>query len=251
MEDFNFQTLKDLCLHGLQRVILRTNYIDDDFFDSIRNEIIIDGYKPILIKKALDALRDEKLVEFPTLLQMQAVITGKGLQRCETRQYRDNVENYSVITREAEDISNHPHLDGTRPTLIIHITRSDETLSDSSFPKTPETLVFASDRYVSVRDNQEPFDELEKSLDQIKDEFARDHNRGQYAIEDAKTHLLNIDIIKAQIKRGWVSLDELRDHLRPSLQNLEKDCKSLMIIGGAIVGFIAAALKAISIILGG
>ncbi|WDI30755.1 hypothetical protein PUV54_12405 [Hyphococcus flavus] len=249
-EDFSFQTLKDLCLYGLQQAILRIDYIDDDFFDSITNEISVDGYKPILIKKALDALRDEKLVEFPTMLQMRATITGKGLQRCETRHYKDNVDNYIITIYEHEPALNSLHTSEARSIYSIHIKHKDKDQNESIFVEEQEGLVYASDRYVSVRDNQEPFDQLERSLDEIKDEFARDHNRGQYATDGAESHLINIDIIQAQIKRGWVNLDELRDQLRPSLQKLEADCKSFAIIGGTMLGAIAAALKAISVILG-
>lgn len=118
-----------------------------------------------------------------------------------------------------------------------------------SRPVSEEISVFASDRVVSVRDNQEPFDVLEKSLDEIRDEFARDHNKQEY-LKLQRPELLNIiEETKLQIKDGWVRLGDLRDRLRPELMKLKEDCEALNTIGLTILGSATAALGVITLIL--
>jgi hypothetical protein len=128
------------------------------------------------------------------------------------------------------------------------------TFADMAVPaqavSPPRALVSASDRCVSVRDNQERFEELAKTLDTIRDEFARDHNKGEYAALSAQAVLSDIEVVQAQIRRGLVHLDELRDRLRPSLKKLAKDIKNVRIIGGALRAAVLAAQKALEFILG-
>ena len=79
-------------------------------------------------------------------------------------------------------------------------------------------IVPASDRYVSVRDNQEPFDALEKSLDQILQEFSKDHDKNNLINSDEAQFLkAEIAAVKAQIQQGYVSFRQLYDQLKPAL----------------------------------
>ncbi|KAB7738439.1 hypothetical protein F2P47_17180 [Parvibaculum sedimenti] len=77
-------------------------------------------------------------------------------------------------------------------------------------------LAPASDRYVSVKDNQPGFDELVARLSAIKDDYARDHNH--LAVEPICDDLLSeIDGVLAQVQRGRVRLGELSNGLLPIL----------------------------------
>ncbi|GMV63953.1 MAG: hypothetical protein AMXMBFR74_31200 [Parvibaculum sp.] len=68
----------------------------------------------------------------------------------------------------------------------------------------------ASDRYVSVRDNQNSFDEILRSLTIIKNEFAKDHfKRTNFINTPAIT--AEIEAFEHQVHSGWVG--------RPAAQN--------------------------------
>lgn len=68
----------------------------------------------------------------------------------------------------------------------------------------------ASDRYVSVLDNQSPFDEVLRSLTVIKNEFAEDHFKHTNFI-NTPAITAEIEAFEHQIRSGWVS--------RPAAQN--------------------------------
>ncbi len=89
----------------------------------------------------------------------------------------------------------------------------------------------ASDRYVSVRDNQVSFDELYEQLSRVKNEYARDHNRlaAEPSIEDL---IAEIDATQAQIRSGRVRLGQLNDGLLPSF---ERSCLALSAYPGMVL----------------
>lgn len=110
--------------------------------------------------------------------------------------------------------------------------------------------VFASDRLVSVRHNQEPFEQLEKSLDQILSEFSRDHNKQEFKALQTRNLIEVIDETRTQLNSGLVSLNLLRDKLRPEIKKLAEDCKNYGIIGGTIYLAAKVAYDVINYILG-
>ncbi len=77
----------------------------------------------------------------------------------------------------------------------------------------------ASDRYVSIKDNQKPFDRVEKSLDEIVAEFAKAHNKHNSSQSD-EAHFLRASIaaFKAQLREGYVSIKLLKEDLLERLK---------------------------------
>lgn len=103
-------------------------------------------------------------------------------------------------------------------------------------------VVLASDRYVTVRDNQEPFDLLEKSLDDIVAEFAKDHGKNNVIQSEHADYLkTEISAVKAQIKQGMVSAGQLFDRLKPALIRAREIFSTI----GGIRTAIEGALKAL------
>lgn len=97
-------------------------------------------------------------------------------------------------------------------------TGADELTAPHDGAPNEHLTVSASDRYVSVRDNQEPFDVFEKSLDQILQEFSEDHGKNNLINSDEAQFLkTEIAAVKAQIQQGYVSFRQLSDQLRPAL----------------------------------
>jgi hypothetical protein len=89
----------------------------------------------------------------------------------------------------------------------------------------------ASDRYVSVRDNQPLFDDLTKSLSRIRDEFARDHNKRQFDQQPAFLALRSeVFATLAQIDQGWVRKSQLVEGLQYALI-------AVLALGGGYSGF--------------
>ena len=104
----------------------------------------------------------------------------------------------------------------------------------------------ASDRVVSVRDNQEPFDALEKSLDQIRNEFAQSSSHLRSKFDTFNRHYLrnNFDEydrfeesylqFKEYMAEGYVKLNLLLDNILPFMRKLADFCKYAGIIGGGL-----------------
>jgi len=95
-------------------------------------------------------------------------------------------------------------------------------------------VVPASDRLVSVRDNQEPFDQLEKSLDEIRDEFARNHNYLRKNFDDFDRFEEASIQLRRQLRSGLVNLNFLLDSILPLMRKLSDFCKYASIIGGSL-----------------
>ena len=99
--------------------------------------------------------------------------------------------------------------------------QSQEPLNDQQNPPSTEQTslsdsIFlpASDRFVTVRDNQEPFDRVEKSLDDIVAEYAKDRRKNNsFNSEEGLKLETTIKAVQAQINVGIVSLKLLRDDL--------------------------------------
>ena len=81
--------------------------------------------------------------------------------------------------------------------------------------------VLTSDSYARVRDNQAVFRDLALSLSRIRNEFAKDHNRGIYA-DLAGVLELNAEAgaTLSQIEDGVVRKSQLTDGLKPALTAL-------------------------------
>lgn len=78
----------------------------------------------------------------------------------------------------------------------------------------------AADRYVSVKDNQ-PVQALRKTLNEIRDEYARDHNKGELqSLGQPDEVLTEIDGTLAQIDRGKLRLGQITDGLDPALRKM-------------------------------
>ncbi|MBX3496387.1 MAG: hypothetical protein KF769_09110 [Parvibaculum sp.] len=126
----------------------------------------------------------------------------------------------------------------------IHEEERDDTASEDSFqPDAFQSNAFqtesnrqdssipASDRYVSVADNQPLFDSLSSSLTEIKDQYSRDHNR--LAAEPACVDLLSeVDATIAQIQRGRVRLGQLTQGLLPTF---DQACLALAAYPGLVL----------------
>lgn len=83
-----------------------------------------------------------------------------------------------------------------------------------------EPIVSASDRYVSVRDNQRPFDELDRPLEQILEEYKRDHKKSNFPRgADVESFISEIEATRAQIRSRRVRVGQLSEQLSPQLQN--------------------------------
>ena len=91
-----------------------------------------------------------------------------------------------------------------------------EPLFDAESTKSAPS-VSASDRYVSVKDNQQSFDELSEQLTRIKNEYERDHNH-LGAEPDCLKLLSEVEATLAQIKSGVVRLGQLAQGLIPTFE---------------------------------
>lgn len=78
----------------------------------------------------------------------------------------------------------------------------------------PEKLVLASDRVVRVTDNQELFDGLSLHLDAIRDQYASDHNKGEFQKYIQPELLIAITDILVQIEVGEIILSDLGGRLK-------------------------------------
>lgn len=109
------------------------------------------------------------------------------------------------------------------------------------------TSVPASDRYVSVSDNQTGFDELVAHLNKIRDEFANDHKGNELAGEVGQQLLSEIKATKAQIESGWIRLPQLSEGLKPALERAVLAYPSLVLIVSQATDIIMKILQAFGI----
>ncbi len=103
--------------------------------------------------------------------------------------------------------------------------------------------VSASNRFVTVKDNQKSFDHLEWCLDNIKSEYFKNH---EDRIRDQLDPELpsKIDKIKKSIQSGVVACDEFIDDLLPTLN---KSHAAILKVGGICTTIILYIEKAIEL----
>lgn len=121
---------------------------------------------------------------------------------------------------------------------LLEIRDSDD-LEDRNLNR----LISASNRYVSVKDNQPIFDEIRKNLSVIKGEFATDHNKRELSIENLDGAIAEIEAFETLIESNWVSRPAAKNFLE-TLQYFEAVFVSSSKTLGAILA-IAASLKLI------
>ncbi|MCB2098989.1 MAG: hypothetical protein KDE05_15265 [Parvularculaceae bacterium] len=273
VNQFEFKLIKEQCLIALLRTDGRVNVENEYSGPSIRIEI--DGIDPQVIQEALLRLKIEGFVDYKFDLQQYAHITAQGKKHIAkidnnshslSYKYRVSSENPDVERKNLE-------------TFLIHVTNSNflphgdanpalgpsllggPILGDPVFASPPATMagatmslpffqdgfVSASDRYVSVRDNQEPFDKLEKSLDDILSEFAKDHGKSN-VLNCYEAEILNTEIraVKAQINYGLVAKEQIKKRLLPALHNAEavlSEYPTLINAIQAAIGFVLLVLS--------
>ncbi|MGV8998526.1 MAG: hypothetical protein ACOH12_16420 [Parvibaculaceae bacterium] len=99
-------------------------------------------------------------------------------------------------------------------------TKASFDYAPERVPNVEAPLVPAAGRFVSTRDNQS-FQNLGRSLNEIRDEFKKDHNKGELGSSDFISEMLGeVDSTLAQIQRGRVRLGQLVDGLDPSLRKV-------------------------------
>lgn len=104
----------------------------------------------------------------------------------------------------------------------------------------------AAGRFVKVSDNQDAFDNVIKSLDHVKAEFAKDHNKNQMPTELKKQAEAEIDGFLAQIRKGFVNKVGARS-LVATLKSIEQVALRVAIAATAVGIAIAAIRKAVGI----
>lgn len=112
---------------------------------------------------------------------------------------------------------------------VFHITKFGEPLFRKVLRGRPpeyrdDNAINAADsvdRYVSVTDNSDTFYRLSQQLDLIRDEFAKDHNRGEY--KDLRGRIefeAELAATQAQIKVGAVRRSQIAESLKGRLRTL-------------------------------
>ncbi len=246
ISELSFLELKQVCLKAIELTSKHKNENHDPIMGPSIN-IVIGNSSPWLIAKALEGLKDDELVSFPISLPFRAQITAKGLSEVESETFKEALELYDYrVSFETPDV----HHDSIGILTVYVTDRYLMTIGDPDpihqNTKTSDLHVFASDRFVSVRDNQEPFDRLEKSLDDIVAEFARDHGKNNsYKSDEARWLTTTIRAVQAQIDEGTVSYKLLRDGLK---ERLEASQKFFSVLPG-IKLLIDEAIKAIRTLL--
>ncbi|MEP0069485.1 hypothetical protein [Pyruvatibacter sp.] len=95
---------------------------------------------------------------------------------------------------------------GDNPNPMIE--KSDQELGDYEivFGDEPdEEAIPASDRYVSVKDNQPEFDQLVEQLNEIHSAFKLDHNKGEFELDNFEARTADFEAFKTQVENGFVS----------------------------------------------
>lgn len=146
-------------------------------------------------------------------------LTSAGIEEAEKLE-----ENYAKIGALTTEDGNHILLEqsdtGASPTASTNIS---STSFQSGLTDEAQTIP-AAGRYVSVSDNQNTFNEITSELSKIKDEFAKDHNKGDIEAEISKSIASEIAATIAQIKEGFVRISLLTDSLKPSLNHALVAC---------------------------
>lgn len=161
----------------------------------------------------------------------------------------------ALLTLTDDEWEQEPAVVNARLKELMEVDRSTFLMrtaggaSPSDFEQIPAEVIPAADRLVSVRHNQEPFDVLEKSLSEIRDEFGRDHNKQEY-LKLQRPELLNaIETALSQIKSGLVSVNNLRSRLRPELLKLAAELTALGVVAHQFQYLVQKAIEATEFIL--
>jgi hypothetical protein len=125
----------------------------------------------------------------------------------------------------------------TPPTLLQWFSELGSSLGLA----TQDEAIPASDRFVRVVDNRPAFDAVLRSLDAVKSEFARDHNKNLIPQELKAQANAEIAGFLVQIKNGLVSKEAARS-LLTTLTNIEKVAMRVAAAAAAI-GFAIAAIR--------
>jgi len=104
----------------------------------------------------------------------------------------------------------------------------------------------AADRFVRVSDNRPAFEEVVRALDEVKAEFARDHNKHQIPLEAKQQAESEIDGLLTQIKKGFVSKVSAKS-VMSTLKKVEQVALRVAVAATAIGIAIAAIRKAVGI----
>lgn len=115
----------------------------------------------------------------------------------------------------------HPTSTSSKPPRnIVNIVNEGFGLAETA------EIVPAANRYVSVSDNQNSFDEIKAELSKIKNEFAKDHNKGELDLDNLDARLADIYAFEAQVDGGWVS-GRVAQNLKETLEYIADVCKSV------------------------
>jgi hypothetical protein len=139
--------------------------------------------------------------------------------------------NHAAITTKLEASRKTP------PALLMWFSEMGGSLG---LP-TQDEAIPASDRFVRVADNKPAFDEVLRALDEVRDEFARDHNKNLIPQELKAQANSEIGGLLVQIKNGLVSKGAARS-LIATLTNIEKVAIRVAAAATAI-GFAIAAIR--------
>jgi hypothetical protein len=102
----------------------------------------------------------------------------------------------------------------------------------------------AADRFVNRADNQEAFQTLEESLEQIRLEILRDQNSNELPLKDKRALVAELEGMSAQLRGGFVRISDLTSRMRPMLKKIADVCKDVTVIAVA-AGSAIAAIKTI------
>lgn len=176
-------------------------------------------------------------------------LTLRGIEAAE--ELLENHPEYQVATTLSEAVSRGTSSSGNLvggSVLGDPVFGASQEFADMTGPSQDRLseMVPASDRYVSVRDNQEPFDALDRPLEQILNEYWHDHKKDNFPRgDDVEAFIAEVEATRAQIRVGRVRKTQLSDELSPLLQH------ALLIFASypGISEFINDALRALNYLL--
>ena len=225
------------------------------YVDMIADHNGIDASKAVL-RLCIKGLLDDGLITTDDTFDLSdsnffCHLTAKGFMRAEEIEARSSTEG----ARQAGD-ENNDTTDSSIATNQDTAPQASTTPSSETFGFSSDSAPFgsgtfaerqpapAADRYVSVKDNQPAFEELEDALTLIKNEFAADHNKRELPIDNLEARQAEIEAFELTIERGWVSsksaknlLETLR-YIKEVCIEFQKICTAAAIAIGAIITII-------------
>ncbi len=214
------------------------------------------GEVPLAFRDGVfELLEEQKKIrrESGTLIGELWVISGKGIAEVEQQLEIEGSIPWSLDQERSDTLSAiDDHIPTTDPFLrgkeatesATHVASGDLQSGPASISAEAEVIP-ASDRYVSVSDNQDAFNELAPVLEEIESGLKSDRFQKSNSIENAKQNLADISAFITQMKIGEVA-KKVADNLMATLKTIQKIAAQVGITAGTIGVAITAIEKLFS-----